>query len=176
MCVCVWIMVHVHMCLFLCILYTRIVRMRVCVYVYCVWYICVNAQMYDINTYTHIRICIVMHMYTHPYRQDYMSGHSCVCLYESWYMYTCVSFYPCYIRILCLCVSVSMCTCVIWIYIHKYTFTQICDRYIHTCTHRYRQTTWAATHVCVCMDFGECTHVSLCMYLVHVYCKYACLF
>ena len=112
-----------------------------------------------------------IHKYTHPYRQDYTSGHSCVCLYESWYMYTCVSLHACCIRVLCVCVSVSMCTCVIWIHIHTYTHTHICDTHIHTCTHGYRQTTRAATHACVCMNCCTCTHMCLfaCMLCKHIY-------
>ena len=65
------------------------------------------------HAYTHMHCDTHIDTYTHPHRQDYMSGHSCVCLYESWYMYTCVSLHACCIRVLRVCVSVSMYTCVI---------------------------------------------------------------
>jgi len=59
--------------------------------------------------YIHTHIHTVTRIYTRPYRQDYMSVHTCVCVYESWYMYTCVSFYAYCIRVLCACVSVYTC-------------------------------------------------------------------
>ena len=94
MCVFVWIMAHVHMCLFPCMLYTCIGCMRVCV----------NVYMYDINMCTHIHIdAHLWHTYSHVHtsiQTDYMSGHSCVWVYELWYVYTCVSSHVRCVRVL----------------------------------------------------------------------------
>ena len=101
-CVCMYESLHTH------------VSLCINVVVLCIMCVGINAQMCDIHTKirTHTRDTHI-HTYTHPYRQDYVSGHSCVCLYESWYMYSYVFLHACFcIRALCiwcLCVNVQIC-------------------------------------------------------------------
>jgi hypothetical protein len=106
----VWIVLQVHLCLFACTLCRCVVYLRL--------YQC---AVHDTDRYVHTHIHTVTRIYTRPYRQDYMSGHSCVCLYESGYMYKSVSFHACCSHVLCVCVSVPMCTCMILTCVHTYT-------------------------------------------------------
>jgi len=46
----------------------------------------------------------------------------------------------------------------IWKIVKEF-FNQLTTTHMRTYTHSYRQTTWAATHVCVCMNYGTFIHV-----------------
>jgi len=122
--------------------------------------------------YTYIICDTHIHTYAHPYRHDYVSGHSCVCVCVNCGTCTHVSLCMHVVYVSCAwygCINVQMCDIDTYIHIHTVT-------HIYTSTHIHTDmSTRAAIRECVCMNHGTCAHVSLWMYVVHVYRVYSCL-
>jgi len=137
--------------------------------------------MYDIDTYTHTHISIVIKICTsthiHTDKTVWVVAHVCVCMNHG----TCIHVSFC-MHVVCVC-CVYACLCQ-WVHVwyrcmYTHTRTRAFVTHIYTRTHIHTdKTTWAVTHACVCANCGTGTHVSplqvccvraLCIVRLHQY-------